>query len=55
MLGRLLFVGHLGAVCCAAALALAGVLAFATGIAGLAAALALAVVLARAGMAHADV
>src|SRR5262249_50191889 len=42
----LLFVRHFGTVCCAAALALAGVLAFAAVIAGLAAAFALARVLA---------
>src|SRR5260370_13888089 len=46
LLGWLLFFGHLGAVGCAATLALAGVLAFAAVVAGLATALALARVLA---------
>src|SRR5713226_4183306 len=50
LLGRLLFFGHLGAVGCAATLALAGVLAFAAVVAGLATALALARVLAFTGV-----
>src|ERR1700688_310233 len=45
-----LLVRHLGAVCCAAALALAGVLAFAAVVAGLATALTLAGVLAFTGV-----
>src|SRR5713226_8414788 len=49
-LGRRLFFGHLGAVGCATALALARVLAFATIVARFAAALALARVLAFTGV-----
>src|SRR5216684_78606 len=49
-LSRLIFIRHLGAIGCAATLALARVLAFATVVAGLAAALALAGVLAFTGV-----